>query len=82
MKNNNYNGWTNYETWLINLEYFDGFNPDGFNNEQELSSYLEECIYEDINDQPINGFIRTIAMDFLKNVNFDEIAKNILSNYK
>jgi len=28
MKNENtYNGWTNYATWRINLEMFDGYNP-------------------------------------------------------
>jgi hypothetical protein len=25
---NEYNGWTNYETWRVNLEIFDGFDMD------------------------------------------------------
>ena len=29
MTDQKYNGWANYETWRVNLELFDGYDPDG-----------------------------------------------------
>ena len=28
MQDNTYNGWTNYATWRVNLEIFDGMSAD------------------------------------------------------
>ena len=40
-----YNGWTNYETWRVNLEIFDGYDPDGrLVCPFELQDYAEEII--------------------------------------
>lgn len=30
MADERYNGWTNYETWRVNLEYFDGVDPEQY----------------------------------------------------
>ena len=30
MTDNTYNGWSNYETWRVNLEIFDGLQTDGY----------------------------------------------------
>ena len=30
MKNDTYNGWTNYATWRVNLEIFDGLDPTSY----------------------------------------------------
>jgi hypothetical protein len=39
-----YNGWSNYETWRVNLEIFDGYEWEGENytNTYELSKCLEQ----------------------------------------
>ena len=37
MTDTKYNGWTNYATWRVNLEMFDGFEPDGT---MEADDYL------------------------------------------
>jgi len=29
---NKYNGWTNYETWRVNLEIFDNFDISDYSN--------------------------------------------------
>ncbi len=52
MKDTTYNGWTNYETWRVNLEVFDGFDPseyysafdleDAYELGQSLKAYAEE----------------------------------------
>jgi hypothetical protein len=41
----NYNGWTNYATWRISLELFDGYELR-FPNTYELSEYLKELAEE------------------------------------
>ena len=30
MSDTKYNGWTNYATWRVDLEVFDGVNPNDF----------------------------------------------------
>jgi hypothetical protein len=54
MTDTKYNGWTNYATWRVNLEVFDGFDPfDNFSDDQAnmmewlpdtLKEYAEEII--------------------------------------
>jgi len=68
-----YNGWTNYATWRVNLEIFDGlysdmedekFTPEG------CKDYAEDIIGE-------SGESLTLdyAMAFLGDVNWYEIAE-------
>lgn len=69
MSNNTYNGWTNYATWRINLEMFDGgefseYSPD------MLREFAEEMI-EQSSDA---GLARDYALAFLSDVNWYEIA--------
>lgn len=89
MSDTKYNGWTNYETWRINLELFDGFDPfDYFSDNQAnmmewLAEYLKEhaenLIYE------AGGGNGNIAVDyalaFLQDVNWHEIAEHMFLDY-
>ena len=70
MKNEKYNGWTNYETWRVNLEIFDGgdFNMAGF----EMREFVEELI----ENGSTEGLARDYAMAFLSNVDWMEIAEH------
>ena len=45
MSNEKYNGWTNYATWKIMLEIFDGFEPP-LKDEEISSQFCEEYVYE------------------------------------
>jgi hypothetical protein len=55
MTDTTYNGWTNYATWRVNLEVFDGLDPyDHFSDDQStmvdwlpdaLQQMAEECIF-------------------------------------
>lgn len=89
MKDTTYNGWSNYETWRINLEIFDGFDPyDYYSNLKaddaaelgiNLKQYAEEVIFE-CAEVP-NGLARDYALAFLENVNWREIAQCLLETY-
>lgn len=66
-----YNGWTNYATWRVNLEIFDGgdwncYSPD------ELKEFVEDYLTESTNE----GIGRDYALAFISDVNWDEIASH------
>ena len=70
-----YNGWTNYETWRVNLEIFDGYDPDGrLVCPFELQDYAEEIIE---GQAEARSLALDYAMAFLAAVNWCEIARHI-----
>ena len=75
-----YNGWTNYATWLVMLELFDGFDPDG--------QWQTAESVEDMADEWVAGDMRSseIALDyaraFLNGVDWHEIANAINENHE
>ena len=74
MKNETYNGWTNYATWRVNLEIFDGlpYDNDGAVAPEECQGYAEEVVSEGA-----EGFALDYALEFLREVNWQEIADSI-----
>jgi hypothetical protein len=86
-----YNGWTNYATWRVMLEIFDGRYPleifDGYAYDQEgaehtvtadeCESYVSEIL--DVSSDVGSGFdlVRSYADAFLNEVNWYEIANHI-----
>jgi len=83
---NKYNGWTNYATWRINLEMFDGWDSDGQEvTADTLQEIAEEHLAFEIDDGgrssslSINGggLVLSYAMAFISEVNWHEIAKHI-----
>jgi len=84
MTDKTYNGWTNYATWRVNLEIFDGMDGEGFDLDQEpydlshdLKAYAEELI--DVTSQ--EGLARDYALAFLNDVNWHEIAQHMIADY-
>ena len=80
MSNTTYNGWTNYATWRVNLELFDGTAAEDFDFGQEaydlgydLKNYAEELII----DTTQEGIGRDYALAFLNDVNWFEIAQHL-----
>ncbi len=65
-----YNGWTNYATWRINLEVFDG------SDMQWCATSAREYVEELIEDTTQPGLARDYALAFLADVNWHEIAKH------
>ena len=80
-----YNGWTNYATWRINLEIFDGqdakdlgiYRMDQYEAAQYLKSYVEEIL-----EQDGKGLALDYALAFISEVNWHNIAKHLLDDYQ
>jgi hypothetical protein len=71
MNTKNYNGWTNYATWRVNLEMFDGMEP-GEHGPDELRDLALDLI-----EQSASGLALDYAMAFLSDVNWYEIAAHL-----
>ena len=74
---NEHNGWTNYETWRVNLEIFDGFDMDNvprtIDNPYDLAEYLKEMADELVCGDA-EGLARDYARAFLSDVDYYQIA--------
>ena len=79
MNNEKYNGWTNYATWRINLEVFDGFEIDQ-DDAYELSEYLKEYLSDYLIETTSEGIARDYALAFVSDVNYYEIAEHLIEN--
>jgi len=88
---NKYNGWTNYETWRVNLEIFDGFDPfDYFSDDQAnmmdwladaLKDHAEAIIFENYDQKSTSSLMEDYARAFIQNVNWHEIARHMFLDY-
>jgi len=91
MNDTKYNGWTNYATWRVNLEMFDGMDctdipmlsrysePDP----HEVAEYLKEFAEESISaDATPEGLAIEYALAFLSEVNWYEIATHFTNTFK
>ena len=74
MQNTTYNGWTNYATWRVNLEMFDG-SLDCWTAES-ARDFVEEIII----DSTPEGVARDYALAFISDVNWHEIAEHYQEN--
>jgi len=79
MTNTTYNGWTNYATWRITLEFFDGYNPfeqekNAFDLMESLCSYVKECL--EMNCE--NDTTLSYALSFIEDVNWYEVAEHLI----
>ena len=89
MSNTTYNGWTNYATWRVMLEVFDGLEfAEMFDLEQEpydlskdLQNYAEELIEMSVSDPHAPSLAKDYAFAFLNEVNWHEIAKHVIDDY-
>lgn len=90
MKQETYNGWTNYATWRINLEIFDGFNLEEYYQldldscdltkvADNLKDYAEEILSIDTDT---SSLVYSYAMAFLSEVNWYEIAESVIEYTK
>lgn len=91
MSDKTYNGWSNYETWRINLEIFDGVTledmntveVDPYNLKDYLQEYAEEIVFLDshIGGKTPSSLMEDYARAFLSDVNWYEIAKHIINDH-
>ena len=74
MTDNKCLGWTNYATWRINDEIFDGWKTDG----QEVCEESVQDIVEGLVEiSAPDGLAKDYAMAFLGYVNWKEISDHI-----
>ena len=77
-----YNGWTNYETWNINLwlgemNYFSDLDPDI--SHSDLASEIKSFVEENKPEIPASMYADLLNAS-ISSCNFYEIAKNALSD--
>ena len=76
MDNLKHNGWTNYATWRVNLEMFDGWDSESDKVTPELlKEWAEEGIYAEVERD--NSIAASYALAFMSDVNWHEIAKHL-----
>lgn len=67
-----YNGWTNYATWRINLEWFDASDCLAeYTTAEEFEAHVTDFI-EDTTD----SIVKDYALAFIADVNWHEIAEH------
>lgn len=87
MKNTQYNGWTNYATWRIALEWFGGDTQEWYDEyganvsemREALQEYVEEGLMADITSDA--STVCSYSLAFLVDVNWYEIAKHIIDDF-
>lgn len=88
---NKYNGWTNYATWRINLEIFDGMtledmgwedSTDPFRLGQVIQNYAEEVVLGTSDPSSECSLMQSYAYAFMNDVNWTEIASSMIENAK
>ena len=81
---NEYNGWTNYATWRVNLEVFDGQRAVDFGIQHQdaydAGKILKEYVDETIEMSTTEGIARDYAYAFLSDVNWQEIAQHMIDD--
>jgi len=85
-----YNGWTNYATWRVNLEIFDGMTLEDFGYEAVQESYdfdhledvLKEYAEEAIEQTSTPGLARDYALAFLSDVHWLQIAGHLIDDFE
>lgn len=87
-----YNGWTNYETWRIQLEVIDGMtledfwfdvrdvDTDNIADVECLADNVAEHVTELVTQDVPEGLAYDLAMSFLDRVNFMEIAEHLIAD--
>jgi hypothetical protein len=77
MNRREYNGWTNYETWLVNMWYGDIFNDMAENGETVDAEYIQFFVEEMLESDgalPQYGFAADIMNAALREVDWDDLA--------
>jgi hypothetical protein len=91
MNDKTYNGWTNYATWRVNLEIFDGWDSnqldsltmgDTYQLHKQLKDYAEEIIFEgcSYDERRPSNLMADYARAFLDDVNWHEIAEHMIED--
>lgn len=79
MERREYNGWTNYETWLVNMWFGDVFADMQNEGEDTSADSLEAFVLEMLDSDgqlPETGFAADIMNAALREVDWDDLASH------
>jgi hypothetical protein len=79
MNRREYNGWTNYETWLVNMWFGDVFADMQNERENTSAESLEDWVTSILEDQgqlPETGFAADIMNAAMREVDWDDLASH------
>ena len=71
-----YNGWSNYATWRINLEILGDIQFDEHVSADYLKEIVNDCVFRN-EDFSNLWLVKDYALAFLNDVNYYEIAEHI-----
>jgi hypothetical protein len=92
MTKESYNGWTNYETWRIQLEVIDGLTLEDFGfdlhnvdtddvaNVESLAEDVESYVEEIVTNGVPEGLARDLALSFINRVDWFELAEHLIAD--
>jgi len=75
--NKEYNGWSNYATWRVNVDILGDIEFDSPVNADQLKEIVEECVFRNPNTCDTPYLVEDYARAFLSQVNYYEIAEAI-----
>ena len=82
MNDTTYNGWSNYATWRVNLEVFDGLELSDVIGDVPANQYDISIMLKDYADDVVIGeageLVADYARAFLADVDWYEIAGHLL----
>ena len=73
--NKEYNGWTNYATWRVNLEILGDIEFEETVTADDLKEIVEDCVFNNTVEK--DCLAADYARAFISQVNFYEIAQSI-----
>ena len=76
---NTHNGWSNYETWLVNMWYGDIFADMSNEGEEVTAEYMQDLVEQMLESDgalPQYGFAADILNAALREVDGDELAEH------
>ncbi len=75
--NKEYNGWTNYATWRVNLEIIDGIEFETQMCAATIKEIIEDVVFSQYELGNGSHLVEDYARAFISEVNFYEIAQSI-----
>lgn len=75
-----YNGWANYATWRVNLEFFDGCGGLDIRrlSTHHVANLLKEQVIEFVTESCDNETVQGWALAFTNQCDFQEIAEHLV----
>jgi len=75
--NKEYNGWTNYATWRVNMEILGDIEFDEIVSADSLKEIVEDIMFSQYKLGNGSHLVEDYARAFISEVNFYEIAQSI-----